>query len=106
MTGNWKKEFANEVDKAILHPMTQAAIDELLFNLRSDRNRMEYYGLLKLCNTVGHVARAQALGVDVDSLRMDAEESAEWQGKLVKAFVDAGKPVILVEVPEEAPDAG
>ena len=97
---DWKKDFANEVDKAIFHEMTQHAIDELLFNLRSDRNSMAYYGLLKLCNTVGHVARAQALGIDVDSLRMDATESAEWQMKLMTSAAEGGAPVIVVTAPE------
>ena len=97
---DWKKDFANEVDKAIFHEMTQQAIDELLFNLRADRNSMAYYGLLKLCNTVGHVARAQALGIDVDRLRMDANESAEWMMTLAESAAEGGAPVLVVTVPE------
>lgn len=97
MSGDWKQQFANEVDKAIAHPITQEAIDELLFNLRSSRNRMEYYGLLKICNVVGHIARAQALGIDPETLRMTDDEASEVVRDRIRAVADAGNPVIVVD---------
>jgi hypothetical protein len=94
---DWKKQFANDAERAILHPLTQENIDELLFNLRSDRNGLPYYGILKLCNVVAQVARADAMGIDPELLRLSADEVNEWLGKMIEAFADAGKPVIVVD---------
>lgn len=91
-----RQEFANETEKAIFHPITERAIEELLFNLNKDQSSMEYYGIIKLCNTVGQVARAQALGIDPEILRMSDAEAQEAMLQMVNVFAANGGKVIVV----------
>ncbi len=98
MTTDWKQDFANEAEQAVLHDMTDRVIGELLDNLQTDRNGLPYYGILKVCNIVAQVARAQALGIDPETLRMTSEESVAALQNRLQVFVDAGLPVVGVVV--------
>lgn len=98
MTGDEKQAFANEAEKALEHPLVEEVIDELLFNLRlrGQQSSLPRYGIKKVAMYVATVARAQALGIDPDTLRMTNDESDEVQMRLVEAALGAGKPVIAV----------
>ncbi len=101
MTTDWKQDFANEAEQAVLHDLSQETIDELLVNLKLDRNGLPYYGILKVCNIVAQVARAQALGIDPETLRMTSEESVAAFRNRMAVFVNAGLPVVGVVVDSE-----
>ncbi len=101
MTTDWKQDVANEAEQAVLHDLSQETIDELLDNLGTDRNGLPYYGILKVCGIVAQVARAQAIGIDPDTLRMTDEESGAALRNRMQAFMDAGLPVVGVAVDSE-----
>lgn len=95
----WKQDFANEAEKAYLHPIAQDVIDEFLGNIgRSDA--IVRYGIGKVCGYVAQIARAQALGLDPEVLRLSDEEAVEHMARVMQIALDAGKPVIVVEAPE------
>lgn len=101
MTPDEKRAFANEIDKAIFHPMVEEVMEEFAFNMRFENRGLPKYGMRKIAAYAANVARAQALGIDLDDLRMTDEESGEAMMRMAQAAADAGKPVIVVTVPEE-----
>lgn len=101
---SWKKDFANESEKAYLHPIAQDVIQEFLGNIgKSDADAVVRYGIRKVCGYVAQIARAQALGLDPEVLRLSDEEAAEHMAMVLKIALDVGKPVIVVEGAEAQP---
>ena len=97
MTPEDKQRFADDAERAVLHELTQESIDELLRNLGADRESLPYYGILKVCNVAAQIARAHALGIDPETLRMTDEEATAAMVALARSFAASGKPVIVIE---------
>ena len=76
-----RREHANAAEAAVLHPITEYAIEELMLNLRNNCGLRELdsvvrYGVVKVATYAAQVARAQALGIDPDEMR----ETKEGEG--------------------------
>lgn len=95
---DWKKQHANDSERAMEHELVRGVMDEFTENVKNCgySPNLFAYGLNKVCLYVAQVARAQALGFDPDTLRMNPEESADFMEKMAEAAVRAGKPVIVV----------
>lgn len=100
---DWKREHANASERAIKHPLVQEVMQEFLGNIGKPDGGLERYGLTKVASYVAQVARAEAIGIDPEALRMSDEEIGEHQRMLIDAAYRAGKPVIVV-VSEGASD--
>lgn len=81
-----KQQFANDAEQAIIHPLVQDVIDELLLNLNSPRDTLVSYGIHKVANTVAQVARAQALGIDPEILHVTPDEANDLMMRCVEAL--------------------
>lgn len=92
-----KRAFANEAEKAVEHHLVHECINELMLNLQSTSGLVRF-GIVKVAQYAATVARAQALGIDPESLRMTREEATESAMGLARSFADNGKPVIVVAV--------
>lgn len=101
---DWKREHANASEHAIKHPLVQSVMQEFLRNIHAENGALERYGLTKVASYAAQVARAEALGIDPEALRMSNEELGEHQRVLIEMAYRAGKPVIIV-APEGVPDA-
>lgn len=91
-----KDAFADEAFKALDHPLVESVVDELCFNLRVENKGLPRFGIRKVAHYAAIVARAHALGIDPEVLRMTDEESDEVMLDLVKAATEAGKPAIVL----------
>ena len=93
---DWKQVHANEAEKALVTPLVQDVIEELLDNLGTD-SALVRCGITKVASYAAQVARAQALGFDPELLRLSPDE-ADAQG-LAKArmAVAHGKPVFRAD---------
>lgn len=92
----WKQDFANEAEQALTHPLVKEAIDELLGNLGAKLDGLEHYGITKVAQYAATVARAQAIGLDPDALRVSRDEGAEEIRRLAASAHKAGTPVIAI----------
>ena len=102
MTLDWKKQHANESDKAWIHPLVRDVIDEQIGNIVrcgpwKEDDALLRMGLSKIAMYAAQVARAQALGFDPELLRMSPEEADSTLLKFAEMAVRAGKPVSIVE---------
>lgn len=77
MTPADRQAYADAADAAIDHPIVVAEIDRLLDNLGWPKGSIVEMGLAKLAATAAQVARAHALDVDPDGLRMSIDEQRE-----------------------------
>lgn len=93
---DWRREHANASEHAIKHPLVQDVMQEFLDNIGKPNGSLERYGLTKCMSYVAQVARAEALGIDPESLVMSDEEIGEHQRMLIEMAYRAGKPVIVV----------
>lgn len=91
-----RQAFANEAEKALDHPLVASVIDELLSNLGVSRESDEFYGIAKVAMYVATVARAQALGIDPDELRMTADEADVALREHAEHLAALGVPVSVV----------
>ena len=91
-----RQQFANEAEKALSHPLVVRVIDEQLMNLNATRGGLVYYGLSKIAMYAATVARAQALGIDPDALRMTPDEQADAMVAQAERLAESGMPVIVV----------
>lgn len=101
---DWKRDHANAAEHALDHPVVRDVMDEYLGNMQARGSALARYGLVKCMSYVAQVARAEALGIDPDTLRTTPEEAAGHMSALADAARRAGKPVIVV-ASEGAPDA-
>lgn len=104
MSKDWKQDFANDAEKAFAHQIVKETLDEYVYNMRGNYSvnldkGLPKYGLMKVMNAVAIVARAQALGIDPDLLRLSNEEASAEIIAMARRFHAAGKPVVVVEVP-------
>jgi hypothetical protein len=102
MTADWKQAHANEAEQYAQHEMVESALSEFAMNMGFERKGLPEYGLLKIVSYVAQVVLAGARGFDPELLRMTPEEATEAQLRLMRAFQEAGKPVVVV-VSEELP---
>jgi len=98
-----RKQFANDAEDAVMHPLVQDAIDEYRHNMHNYGAELEtghyaYYGLLKVLTAATQTARAQALGIDPQELIMSPAEVAEHMVMIANAAAQSNKPVFIVEV--------
>jgi hypothetical protein len=84
MTSQEKKEFANEAYKAVDSPEVLEVMEEFAFNMHFTLTGLPLYGLKKIAATVATIARAQAVGVPLEELRLTDDETADLQMDLVK----------------------
>lgn len=106
LTPEDKKNFANEANNVLDHPIAKDVIDEFKDNLKRNPDvkpdsGLWNYGLMKILTHVSQIARAQALGIDPEQLRMSEEEQAAWCELLAQTASDAGKDVFVVTPPSE-----
>lgn len=93
---DWKQELADEAEKALQHPFVVDAMQEFADNMRFKLDGLPSYGLHKVAGLAAQVARAQALGIDPDTLRLTPQEARELQMDLALRFALADKEVIFV----------
>ena len=102
---DWKKQHANDSEKAVFHDLTQRAIEEFLFNTvqnpmnhaeESDEARYRM-ALNKVATHAAQVARAQALGFDPELLRLSPEEAGAHMWRMAAEAVGRGVPVYRIE---------
>lgn len=101
MNHDEKQAFANEAEKALDHPLVIEVMEELCFNLRVPFDGLPRYGLRKVALYVATVARAHALGIDPDTLRMTDDEATDFQMDLARTAVEAGQPVFIAVVADD-----
>ena len=92
-----KQALANEAEKALDHPLVKDAIEEALFNHKGKEGDLLWYSFAKVAMYTASVARAQALGIDPDELRMTHEEVTSSMLRTARSFVEKGKPVLRVD---------
>ena len=97
LTGDEKNDLASAAYASIQHPVVRGAMEEFALNMRFELRGLPEYGLEKVTQYAAIAARCEALGIDPDAMRMDDDEVAEHRAKLARAFLDDGKPVVVVE---------
>lgn len=96
----WKQEFADEAEKALQHPLVENVMEEFAGNMRFKLEGLPEYGLRKVAAVAAQVARAQALGIDPDTLRLTPEEARGVQMDIAlrMALSDMDEVVFLGEI--------
>lgn len=97
---DWKRQHADEAEKALRHPIVQRVMEEFADNMGFELDGLPRYGLMKVAGYAAQVARAQALGIDPESLRTTAEEHNEHMLDLAALFQEQCKPVVAIR-PED-----
>lgn len=101
MTPDERQAFANEAEKAMIHPEVEDAMREFAFNMRFEFDGLPRFGLMKIAQRAAMVARAQALGVDIEELRPSpAEANSEMLRRAAEAAF-RGIPTEIID-PEES----
>ncbi len=93
---DWKRVHADEAEKALEHELVKDVIDEQMFNLGTNDDWVRY-GFMKVAHYAASVARAQALGIDPDLLRLSPEEANSEVLRLAAEAVVDGIPTHLIE---------
>ncbi|WP_454295046.1 hypothetical protein [Salana multivorans] len=100
----WKQEHAEAANVAVEHPLVAAAIEEYLGNLGIKDSGLPAYGIRKVAVYAAQVARAQALGIDPERLRLTSEEARSELLHFAAHSVLDGVPTYFIERPEEEQD--
>lgn len=100
MTSEEKRAFANEAERVLDHPLVREVMQEFALNMGFTLDGFPRYGLSKVAKYAATVARAQALGIDPDALRCTPSEANAEILRKAEIVAAAGKPVIVVEVPD------
>lgn len=99
MTDDWRNHHANEAGKAWTHPMVAEVMQEYADNMGFDSKvGLPAYGMMKVAMYAAQVARAQALGIDPELLKMTADEQ---NSELLRRAAEAsfrGVPVYMIEM--------
>ena len=69
MNSQEKQDHADMSELAIDHPFVVDAVDLVMRNIGTNDNLVRF-GLFKIASVAAQVARAQALGIDPEELRM------------------------------------
>jgi hypothetical protein len=96
----WKAKLAEDAGKAIRHDLVVDVVDEQIDNISQFGNapvNLLRYGLMKIALYAAQVARAQALGIDPELLRMSAGEANSEALRMAAEAVAQGIPTFLVE---------
>jgi hypothetical protein len=101
MSGDWKQQHAAESEKALEHPIVASAIVELRDNLGVSENSFPAYGIAKVATYAAQVARAQALGIDPEDLRLTADEARSEMLRLAAEAAFDGVPVDILDADEQ-----
>jgi len=95
-----KQAFANEAEKALDHELVQSVWDEAWFNwgrrLGQGAKPLFYYTLAKVSMYTAIAARAQALGIDLQELKLTPDEAAYEMGRKAAQLLQSGTPVLVV----------
>jgi hypothetical protein len=98
MSDDWKQQHATEAEKALEHPIVASAIAELRDNLGiSENSPLPAYGIVKVATYAAQVARAQALGIDPEALRLTADEVRSEMLRLAAEAAFDGVPVDILD---------
>lgn len=98
MADDWKQHHANESDKAWQHPIVTRVIEEYASNMGFDpKVGLPAYGVMKVAMYAAQVARAQALGIDPELLRLTAQEANSEVLRLAAEAALSGIPVHVIE---------
>jgi len=97
VSGDWKNAHANEATDFAKHPFIDEVLTEFATNMGFERKGLPEYGLQKIVHYVAQVVLARAKGFEPELLIMTAEEGNEHQRKLMRMFLEAGKPVIVTD---------
>ena len=98
---DWKKSHANEAEAFADHRLVEDVLDEFAMNMNFKREGLPAYGLMKIVNYVAQVVLARARGFEPELLSMTESEADEVQLRIMQAFAEAGKPVVVVVAPSE-----
>jgi DNA-binding MurR/RpiR family transcriptional regulator len=96
---DWKQDFANDAEKAINHDLVRFVVEEFIDNMSPSvdlSKGLPRYGLTKIMHYAAMVARAQAIGIDPETLRLDAKEATAEMIALAEHAHRLGKPVIVI----------
>jgi hypothetical protein len=101
MATKWKQDHANASEHAFRHPLVESVIEEYLDNLYHNfavprGDAFVRYGLKKCMGTMAQVARAEALNIDPDLLRVDADAISDHMLAIIEAAESAGKPIFVI----------
>ena len=102
MTPDEKQAFANEAEKALAHPLVQNVMTEFMDNIGIAMEGLPRYGITKVAHYAATVARAQALGIDIEELRTTASEHMDHAMDIAARMLVADKEVIFVTPDVEA----
>lgn len=94
---DWKQQHADAANAAIEHPLVMAALQEYLENLGLDDSGLPAYGIRKVAAYAAQVARAQALGIDPEQLRLTPEEARSVQLRFAADAVLGGTPTFIID---------
>lgn len=100
MDEDWKKKLSEDAGQALNHDLVVGVVDEQIANIAqfgSPPTNLLRHGLLKIALYAAQVARAQALGIDPDLLRLSAEEANSETLRLAAEAVAQGIPTFLIE---------
>lgn len=98
---DWKQRFANDAEKALDHDLVKGVIDEQIGNLNREGDSLARYGLTKIAMYAATVARAQALGIDPELLRLTSQEVTSNQLRLAAEATYRGVPTFMIEASED-----
>ncbi len=97
-TKDWKQTYADAADATLAHPIVDRCMAELRMNLGVSDDGLPAYGIAKVAAYAAQVARAQALGVDPELLRVTSEEANSLTLELAAEASLAGIPVHMLDV--------
>jgi hypothetical protein len=95
-----KKDIANEADRAVEHPLVVSAMQMFMENMGIRDGSLPAFGLHKLASVVAQVARAQALNIDPDDLRLTTEEANEVLRDVHARMEAVGLPSTVIGAPD------
>lgn len=104
MSADWKQVHADIATKAIKHKLVEDAIEELMFNLNLEDDGLPAYGIRKVASIAAQVARAEALGIHPDWLRLSTDEANSQLLEIAARAALSGVPVHMLEVGDVAGD--
>ncbi len=99
---DWKTVHANEAEGFAQHQFIEDVLTEFAGNMGFERKGLPEYGLKKIVYSTAQVVLARAKGFDPQLLSLTEEECNEVQLRLLRLFVEAGKPVVVLVAPEKA----
>lgn len=92
-----KRAFATKCEEVADHTIVQAGIAEYCENMGIEPDTIEYYGLLKVVSYTAQIARAMALEIDPETLRMTPAEAAHFEfEEYIHIMSMPGLPTVII----------